>query len=66
MSQAPALARVAFADAPLAEFLPRLALGDVGRCEGLSKRLAFIRSSMCESFKSVLLQWGKCGEGRVL
>lgn len=48
MSQAPALARVAFADAPLAEFLPRLALGDVGRCEGLIKRLAFIQSSMCE------------------
>ena len=48
MSQAPALARVAFADAPLAEFLPRLALGDVGRCEGLGKRLAFIQSSMFE------------------
>ena len=57
MSQAPAL-RVAFADAPLAEFLPRLALGDVGHCEGLSK--AFIRSSMCE-----ILQIGSPAMGKM-
>ena len=40
-----ALPRVAFADAPLAE---SRWLGDVGRCEGLGKRLAFILSSMFE------------------
>ena len=70
MSQAPALPRVAFADAPLAEFLPRLALGDVGRCEGLGKRLAFILSSMFEILQIGSLanggNAGRVGEGRVL
>jgi hypothetical protein len=59
-----ALPRVAFADAPLAWF----GLGDVGRCEGLGKRLAFILSSMFEILHigspAMGGMWGE-GEGSV-
>jgi hypothetical protein len=60
-----ALPRVAFADAPLAWF----GLGDVGRCEGLGKRLAFILSSMFEILHigspAMGGMWGE-GRGRVV